>query len=447
MGIPWLLICVLTIAMGWGCGWAFWPGSVEPGGSGNERPGSLGLANSVRPPTNVQARQLSAANKPAGLNSDDLASALADPKGAGVRLKGSDQIDAIRGLCRQLALAPPPILTDFLTAVADTDSLRTVLLEEATRWACSREPEAGLRFLASLAERPDIAALTKNALHFFPPKDLPVVKAWYDKLPMGSFKVALLKELMPVLQRADRREAIRLASAFPLELQQDGISRQTLLGQVLFRAGMDTLSITDQQAMLQEFKPEDREFIQNEMIKKKFDDLRDSNKAAALKMLPEMLEAEKQFTKFYPIDPFAGQASKAAELFIRWAETDPLRASQGLSQLPEEAASPDLYRNFAAKWTEGNVGQASQWVSQLPEGPWKQAAITGLAGKLIKDYPADAITWAGSLTNPVAKMKTLISIISDARAASNSSDGLREAVDTLNLTEEERAELSLSTTP
>ena len=128
------------------------------------------------------------------------------------------------------------------------------------------------------------------------------------------------------------------------------------------------------------------------MIRQKFSALRNYDKAAALKMLPQMLEAEKQFTKFYPNDPFAGLASKAAELFTQWAETDPLRASQGLSQLPEAAASPDLYREFAAKWTEGNVGQASQWVSQLPESPLKQAAVTGLAGKLGKDYPADAIT-------------------------------------------------------
>ena len=112
--------------------------------------------------------------------------------------------------------------------------------------------------------------------------------------------------------------------------------------------------------------------------------------------------------------------------------------------MPEEAASPDLYRQFAAKWTEGNVGQASQWVSGLPDSPLKQAAITGLAGKLSQDYPGEAITWAGTLTDPAVRMKTLHAILSEANGpgrAAAAPDSLREAVDALNLTAEERAGL------
>ncbi len=431
MGTPWRLIFPLTLAAGWACGWAFWPGSGASGGPVGEGPGSQGTAEVVRVDfAKVPARRLSDADQSAGLTEAELASALADPQAAGARLKGSGRTDAIRGLCRHLALAPPPALTDFLTAVAETEALRNVLLGEATRWACSREPEAGIRLLASLAERSDIADLTKNALHFFPPKDLPVVKAWYEKMPTGSFKSALLKELMPVLQRADRREAIRLASAFPLEPQSGGPSRQSLLGEILSRAEIASLSPADQQALVQEFPEADRSFLQSQIVNQQFGNFANYDKNSALETLSILPEAERQ--------------DQAGDLFTRWAETDPLRASQGLSRLPEEAASPDLYRQFAAKWTEGNVGQASQWVSGLPDSPLKQAAITGLAGKLSQDYPGEAITWAGTLTDPAVKMKTLHAILSEANGpgrAAAAPDSLRKAVDALNLTAEERTGL------
>lgn len=364
-----------------------------------------------------------------------------DGTAAGLELKAAGSEAAFRDRARQMALEPPPALMDFLAAVTDSETVRQALLEDAVLWAYCRNPEKGLALLSSLKDRTDVASLTKKALHFFPPKDLPLVKACFEELPMGALKTALLKELIPVLQRADGREAIRLASAFPMEPQVDSLSRQVLLGQIWSRAVSETQSSADQQALLEEFPEETRAFLQIETLRQKFTNFRNNNKAAALDMLPMMLEAEKQFPLLYPNDPFAGFASKAAELFTQWAETDPLRASQNLSRLPEEAATPDLYRQLAAQWTTGNVGQASQWVRQLEDSPLKQAAIAGLAGKLGKDYPVEAITWAGTLTDSAERLRTLNSILADADRTAPP-DALRQAVEALNLAPEERAGLT-----
>ena len=133
------------------------------------------------------------------------------------------------------------------------------------------------------------------------------------------------------------------------------------------------------------------------------------------------------------------------EYFAGWVQSDPIRAARALEQLPAEAKTPEVYLQFAAKWARGNVGMASQWVKDLPEGETKQEAVRGLVGGLSADYPEEAAIWAGTLTDSAVKLSALKQVL-DATSGPPLT-GLKEAVNRLNLTPEERTLLNLNTQP
>jgi hypothetical protein len=127
------------------------------------------------------------------------ASKAVDGTAAGLELKAAGSEAAFRDRARQMALEPPPALTDFLAAVTDSETVRKALLEDAVVWAYCRNPEKGLALLTSLKDRAEIATLTAKAMRFFPPKDLPVVMEWFHQQPEGNLKSAARGQIIKVL--------------------------------------------------------------------------------------------------------------------------------------------------------------------------------------------------------------------------------------------------------
>lgn len=132
-----------------------------------------------------------------------------DPAAAALEARGSSGENAVRDAARRMALTPPPALEEFLAIAADTDALRAALREDAVFWAFCRNPAAGL---AQLSVLPDLVGKT---LHFFPPKDLPLVLDWYHKLPAGPLRLTALQQINPVLARRDPAKAAALRALSP----------------------------------------------------------------------------------------------------------------------------------------------------------------------------------------------------------------------------------------
>ncbi len=340
---------------------------------------------------------------------------------ASARAAGEDSGEnAVRDAARNMALAPPPALQEFLATAADTDVLRAALLDDAVFWAFCRNPAAGLAQLSVLPDTPGTQALFRKTLHFFPPKDLPLVFEWYQKLPAGELRLSALREINPVLARREMAKAIALTAALP----PDTADRKTLLASLL-TARVDLTDPGTWEKELSAFPAGDRESLQLELVSKQFQSLSYGDKAGAVALLSGL--------------PAAEYNEKAVDLFRSWAENDPLRAAPEIGKLPEAYQTPELYSAFARKWAEGNVGSSSGWVNSLPKGPARNSAAKGLALGLTKDYPAEALVWAATLSSAEERAQSVESILSDTSPHRRA--GLESAIAALPLEPDEIAAL------
>jgi hypothetical protein len=370
--------------------------------------------------------------KPVTLTADEAA----DPAKAGLAMKakaaagGEEAAKLQRGMARQMALLPPPALTEFLKNAADSDTVRAALMEDAAVYAFSRNPKAGLTVLASLPDEESSAVIAKKVLRYFPPQDVPEVLSWYGRLPAGEVKSAALSEMVTVLKRQDFDQALTLVTALPKDGVKAQNERRSLL-KALFVENSTDISPAAAEARLVAAPEEDREFLKAEIQNAAYVNLANNSKEDAVTALSTLPEKDR--------------GTRAVELFENWAQTDPLRAVQGLAKLPDGLKTPDLYTAFAKNWTQGNVGMASQWVHDLPAGPQKEAAATGLALGLAQDYPAEAMTWAATLTDPAARHETLEKVILGTPLESR--DAVESALQSLNLPDAEKAAINVPRPP
>lgn len=361
----------------------------------------------------------------------------ADPAAAGLAMRArageEGEAKALRGMARQMALLPPPALMEFLKSATDSEIVRAALFNDAAVYSFSRNAATGLALLASLPAEANPAAVAKSLLHFFPPKDLPAVAAWYAKLPAGELKTAALTEMVPVLKRQDFPRAAALVAAMP-QADADSTRQRRDLLRTLFVDGFATGRPGDtaaEEARLAAAPAEDRNFLRQEFQFAAYELLAKTSREQAVTALADL--------------PAESRSDKAVELFSNWARTDPTRAVKGLADLPEDLKTPQLYSAFAKQWTEGNVGAASQWVKDLPAGPQQEAAVTGLAAGLAQDYPAEAFTWAATLTDPADRREALQNVIN--RTPPESLSAAVEALRALDLPPEEKAAIQLPAPP
>lgn len=332
--------------------------------------------------------------------------------------------NSLRDAARRMALAPPPALHEFLAGAADTDVLRAALLEDAVFWAFCRNPAAGLAQLSVLPDTSATQNLVAKTLHFFPPKDLPLVLDWYQKLPVGQLRITALREINPVLARRDPAKAIALTAALPPDTDENGNSRQILLS-ALLSARADPTDPGTWEKELSAFPAADRKFLHTALVSSQFQNLFNGDKAGAVALLSRL--------------PAGDYQERAVDLFQNWAQYDPLRAAPEIEKLPEAYQIPELYTSFAMKWAQGNVSSSSAWVNSLPPGPSRNAAARGLAQGLAKDYPSDALVWAGTLDSPEARAQTVGDIL--AKSAPEKRQQLESAIAALPLAPEEIATL------
>lgn len=348
--------------------------------------------------------------------------ALRDPAAAARAARDSGDPQAVMNLARAFALEPPPALAAFLEHAADTPEARALLQGEAIKWAFSRDAARGLAQLAAVDDVKAQAAFAEKTLRFFPPKDLPIVRAWYDRLPAEPLKDAATTRLLPVLARQDFPEALALAAALP-ELGIDEITfrRKQLTSLVLEHSSATTPE--DREALLVGLPPSDADAARAKIREDYFN---------ALQIYHDKAAAADYLTKL----PEERRGEKTQELFAYWARTDPGRAVQGLEKLPDELKTPEVITGFAQSLTQANVTRASAWVSQLPAGSQKDAAIGGLVQGLRETYPAEALTWAAAVTDPDQRRASLREAM--LFLPSEPSEARRARFDALPLSEEDK---------
>jgi hypothetical protein len=340
--------------------------------------------------------------------------------------KDAHSENAIRDAARRMALEPPPALSAFLDAAADSETVRAALLQDAVYWAFCRNAAAGLAQLSAVSDPKAAAAIASKALHFFPPKDLPVVLKWYQSLPataeVSQLRFAALKEIQPVLRRKDFAQAAALTSAMPCPTGQDFTRRQEVMTNLLlsFEGSPEQ---TESQLSL--FPAGDREYLKNQLSERDFRMLSNADRESAVPALGAL--------------PAAEAPGRATNFFKDWAENDPIRAALAISQVPESARSPDLYSTFASSWAKGNVAQASAWVDTLPPGPDREAASRGLVNGLSQHYPSEALTWAASLHDEEERARLMSTVIEKTTPEKRAT--LLPAIESLNLPAGEKATL------
>lgn len=348
--------------------------------------------------------------------------ALRDPAAAARAARDSGDPQAVMTLARALALEPPPALAAFLEHAADAPEARALLQGEAITWAFARDAARGLTQLAAVDDGKAQAAFAEKTLRFFPPKDLPVVRAWYDHLPAGPLKEAAATRLLPVLARQDFPAALALAAALPQERDDEITFRRKQLA-TLVQEHSPATTPEDREALLVGLPPSDADAARAKIREDYFNALQIyHDKAAAVDYLTKLPEERR--------------GEKTQELFASWARTDPGRAVQGLEKLPDELKTPEVITGFAQSLTQANVTRASAWVSQLADGLQKDAAISGLVRGLRETYPAEALTWAAAATDPDQRRASLREAM--LFLSSEPPEARRARLDALPLSEEDK---------
>ncbi len=342
--------------------------------------------------------------------------------------------DTARAQTRQLALRPPPALTHFLEQSGAPTSVQQALFADAASWAYCRNPAAGLAQLGTVEGYEEIQKLAKKMLRNFPPKDLPIVAAWAQELPEGALKCAALKEILPIMKRQDYAAALAFVMALP---EWGGppdpstarmIVRKSFLSELLLGSPPNVHEAEQRLAL---FPASEQPRLKQEIAREKFSQLVKFDQEHAVLALADVPQEER--------------ANQAGNLFRDWVERDPIRAAPALQQLPADVPPQKIYREFAETWARGNVSMASAWVHDLPAGPAKEAAVTGLVSGLQYNYPAEALTWAITITDSAAQALAMQAVLRNA--APEKLPALQQAIDSLPLTPEQMTALTPPPSP
>lgn len=412
--LPGMLVVIFPCAAGWWGGSVFW----RAGAAHNAMAPLPGVASREDP-----ARTLTSilATKPSGtaalrermtglarLGMDDpqaLAEALLRmPK------EGGEVPDVTRDAARALAMQSPEACWQFLRAAWPDDpaSLRAGC-EDAAAWAYERDPAAGLAFLSRLAATPPkglgeetAGALVEKSLESFPRKDLPLLRDWLARQAEGALKQKVTQAIMPRWVAEDLPSALIAIQAMPREDGGQNLRFWNLFNNVV-KGGREPLTWEEQDRRLDLLAPEDRKDALPQLILER------------AQVAPE--EALAQLAQL------TGDSltNSAAALFTQWAGRDPLRASRFVDSLAEPAQA-GAAGALAAGWAGKNGAAASAWVAGIPPGEVREAAARSLSLTLANSHPQEALTWAGSLTDPAARQEALVyvwrtSSKSDATAA------------------------------
>ena len=118
------------------------------------------------------------------------------------------------------------------------------------------------------------------------------------------------------------------------------------------------------------------------------------------------LEPERAIEQLHLLPQGTARTEAVGTIAWGWAAYDPQEAAAWAAQLPQEEQT-EAYENLARRWSEHDSYAASQWISTLQEGRARDTAIGQMLVQLDWAEPDSAFTWAGSITNSVARGKAL----------------------------------------
>lgn len=103
--------------------------------------------------------------------------------------------------------------------------------------------------------------------------------------------------------------------------------------------------------------------------------------------------------------PAADKTAATAALVAAWAQTSPEAAADWLARQQDagQESQTSAVAVLITNWAEKNPGAASRFVNSLPEGPVREAASSQFAVAAAPSAPAEALTWAMNLTDPVQR--------------------------------------------
>ena len=121
--------------------------------------------------------------------------------------------------------------------------------------------------------------------------------------------------------------------------------------------------------------------------------------------------ALERILKEYPnADKFIRDRGIAPSVVNQWWKSgQPQEIAAWASSLTGEVQAQAV-GDVAKAWTSTNSVEASVWIKSLPIGNARDAAVTHLINAIREEFPADAMEWAQSISNPEEQAKALKSI-------------------------------------
>jgi len=110
------------------------------------------------------------------------------------------------------------------------------------------------------------------------------------------------------------------------------------------------------------------------------------------------------------------KTSIASSLATRQATYDPVGAVTWASQQTDEKVQTGAMTAAVISWAGADAYAASEWLATQPAGPLREAAVLGLVQSLQQNSPADALQWAGTLTDPKQREDRQFIIVGDLLA-------------------------------
>lgn len=110
--------------------------------------------------------------------------------------------------------------------------------------------------------------------------------------------------------------------------------------------------------------------------------------------------------------PAAERPGATTTLIATWADSDPAAAAAWLGQQPDAGQESQLaaVSVLATVWAESNPGAVSKYINSLPEGPVREAASSQFAIAAAPNAPAEALTWAMNLTDPLQRNQVVADV-------------------------------------
>ncbi len=134
-------------------------------------------------------------------------------------------------------------------------------------------------------------------------------------------------------------------------------------------------------------------------------------RAAAMDRVANRLVAENPEAAAVWVERFAsdpGSARVIEEVGDEWAERDPVAAVSWLETLDSGEGKRWAMSSAFGEWVKRDPRAASQHLLTMNASPERDSAISGFAGRLAWEDPKSAITWAGEISDPKARERTLV---------------------------------------